>query len=199
MPTPREQSPACLDRFMPRFDVRERFETTIRAPAACVMKTAVEFDMQSIGLVRGVFRLREWLMSADPAPVRAPQGILAETRSLGWGLLEQEQGRLVACGAVCQPWLANVQFTALAPERFPGYQEPGQVKIAWTLEALGTGTESTCFAQETRAVATDAEARRKFMRYWRWARFGIIGIRLLLLPAIRRTAERNWSRERGAD
>ena len=30
-------------------------------------------------------------------------------------------------------------------------------------------------------------------RYWRWARFGIIAIRLLLLPAIRRAAEREWA------
>jgi hypothetical protein len=42
-------------------------------------------------------------------------------------------------------------------------------------------------------VATDAGARLKFRRYWRWARFGIVAIRLLLLPAIRRAAERRWA------
>jgi hypothetical protein len=41
-------------------------------------------------------------------------------------------------------------------------------------------------------VATDAPARARFRRYWRWARFGIVAIRLLLLPAVRREAERRW-------
>ena len=53
----------------------------------------------------------------------------------------------------------------------------------------------TRFAQETRAVATDEQARRMFRRYWRWARFGIVAIRRLILPAVRRAAERRWALE----
>jgi hypothetical protein len=45
-------------------------------------------------------------------------------------------------------------------------------------------------------VATDAPARARFRRYWRWARFGIVSIRLLLLPAVRRAAERQWREAR---
>jgi hypothetical protein len=67
------------------------------------------------------------------------------------------------------------------------------VKIAWTLEATELGPALTRFAQETRVVATDEPARILFRRYWRWARFGIISIRLLMLPAVRREAERRWS------
>jgi hypothetical protein len=50
-------------------------------------------------------------------------------------------------------------------------------------------------AQETRAAATDETARTSFLRYWRWARFGIVSIRRLLLPAIRRAAEARWAVE----
>ena len=67
------------------------------------------------------------------------------------------------------------------------------MKIAWTLEAEALGPALTRFAQETRAVATDEQARIRFRRYWRWARFGIIAIRLLMLPALRRSAERRWT------
>jgi hypothetical protein len=42
-------------------------------------------------------------------------------------------------------------------------------------------------------VATDAPSRRRFMRYWRWARFGIVAIRLFMLPAVRREAELQWA------
>lgn len=189
--------PAVLDRFIPTYDVRERFETTIRAPAAVVMQLASEFDMQSVPAVKAIVRLREALLGAGDRPPRTPQGILEETRSLGWGVLDEQAGRFIACGATCRPWLADVRFSAMPAGEFVSFSEPDQVKIAWTLEAEELSAEVTRFAQETRAVATDAEARRKFRRYWRWARFGIIAIRLLLLPEIRRTAERRWAAERG--
>jgi len=187
---------ASLDRFIPRYDVRERFETTIRAPAHVVMEVASSFDMQSPRLARAVFWMREKALGGHATP-RRRQGILEETKALGWGLLAQEPGRMVICGARCQPWLADVTFSAIEPGEFEDYSEPDQVKIAWTLEAAPLGPDVTRFAQETRAVATDEPARAKFLRYWRWARFGIVAIRLLLLPAVRRTAERRWASERG--
>lgn len=192
-------APAPLDRFIAQPDVRERFEIVIAAPADLVMQTAVDFDMQSLPLVKAIFRLRERFMRATPAAPRKPQGIVAETRALGWGLLAETPGRLIACGATCQPWLADVTFTPIAPERFASYAEPDQVKIAWTLEAEPLGPATTRFAQETRAVATDASARAKFRRYWRWARFGIVAIRLLMLPAVRRAAQRKWSQAQRAN
>lgn len=185
-----EASP--LDRFMPRWDVRERFELAVDAPADLVLRTACEFDMQSLPLVKAVFRLREVMMGSAPAAPRQPQGIVAETRALGWGLLADAPDRWIACGARCQPWLADVRFIAIPPESFAAYAEPDQVKIAWTIEALPRGAARSLLVQETRAAATDEAARVKFRRYWRWACFGIVAIRLLLLPAVRRSAERQW-------
>jgi hypothetical protein len=184
--------PALLDRFVPVADVRERFETTVRAPAPLVLRVAAEFDMQSIAAVRAIIRLRELLLGTGRQPRRRPQGIVAETTSLGWGMLDERPDAIV-CGARCQPWLADVRFRPLAPDRFASYAAPGEVKIAWTLEVEEIAPGLTRLAQETRAVATDAAARRRFLRYWRWARFGIVGIRLLLLPAVRRAAERQWT------
>jgi hypothetical protein len=187
---------APLERFIAHPDVRERFETTIRAPADLVMQVAAQFDMQSLPAVRSIFWLRERLTGAAPSGPRRPQGILEETRSLGWGLLAEQPGRFVVCGAACQPWLADVEFSAVAPDEFPTYARRDRVKIAWTLEATEIGPGITRFGQETRAVATDEQARVKFLRYWRWARFGIVAIRLLMLPAVRREAERRWAIER---
>jgi hypothetical protein len=189
--------PALLDRFIPLPDVRERFETTICAPAPLVLRVATGFDMQSAPAVKAIFRLREALLGAKADAPRQSRGIVEETTGLGWGVLDEQADRFIACGARCQPWLADVKFAAIAPPEFAGYAQPDQVKIAWTLEAEALAPDLTRFAQETRAVATDAEARRKFRRYWRWARFGIVAIRLLLLPAVRREAERRWVGEAG--
>jgi hypothetical protein len=185
-----------LARFIPQPDVRERFETTIRAPADLVMDVAGRLDMQSLPAVKLIFRLRERLTRATRVVPRKPQGILEETRALGWGLLAERPGRFVVCGATCQPWLPNVRFSAVAPDKFASYAHHDQVKIVWTLEAAEIAPGLTRFGQETRAVATDEQARLKFRRYWRWARFGIIAIRLLMLPAVRRAAERRWAGER---
>jgi hypothetical protein len=80
-------------------------------------------------------------------------------------------------------------FTSVPAEEFESYCAPDQVKIAWTLETVPLGPALTRFATETRVVATDEQARRKFRRYWRLAGTGIILIRLLVLPALRRAAE----------
>jgi hypothetical protein len=187
-------SPLPLDRFIPDPDVCERFDTVVDAPAPLVLDVACAMDIGSLPPVRGIFRLREILLRAPAVGPRQPQGILAETLGLGWGLLARDPHHVVV-GARCQPWRGDVTFTAIPAERFAGYAEPDQVKIAWTLEVEPLGPARTRFSHETRAVATDAAARTRFLRYWRWARFGIVAIRYLMMPAVRRDAERRWARE----
>ena len=189
-------APSPLDPFIPEPDIDERFAIRIRAPAPLVLEVAAGIDLQSLPLVRLIFRLRERLMGASPPP-RAAQGLLPELLGLGWGLLIDRPGRLIAGGAVCQPWVADVVFRPIPPDRFAAYADPGQVKIAWTFEAEPLGSEVARFKTETRAAATDPAARARFRRYWRWARFGIVAIRLLLLPAVRREAERRWRARAG--
>lgn len=183
---------AALDPFIPRPDVRERFAIEVAAPPERVLATAAGFDLQSPRAIRAIFRARERLMGATPSPHREPKGLLDELRGLGWGVLEEVPGRRVVCGAWCEPWQPDVRFHALPPAEFAAYSEPGRVKIAWTLEVEPLGPSRSRFSHETRVVATDEAARRRFRRYWRWARFGIVTIRLLLMPAVRRAAEREW-------
>jgi hypothetical protein len=181
-----------LDRFTPKFDIRERFERRVNAPPDVVMRTAYDIDMQSIWLIRAIINTRKFVLGGTHDERRAT-GMVEETRKLGWGTLAEEPGRLLICGAVCQPWFGDVKFTAIQAEDFAAYNEPDQVKIVWSLEAEQIEPNVTLFAHEVRAVATDDEARRKFLRYWRWARFGIVAIRLLLLPAIEKRAESQTS------
>ena len=186
--------PSALDPFIANPDVRERFSITVRAPAGIVYKVASEFDMQSLVLVKVIFWLRAKLLGSTPRARPAP-GLFAEMKSLGWGcLIEREDGLFVA-GAVCQPWQADVVFTPIPPDQFSSFLVPANVKIAWTIATDQISPGETRLITETRAVATDAATRRRFLRYWRWARFGIIPIRWVLLLAIRRASERQWRAE----
>lgn len=182
--------PAFLDRYIPRSDARSRYAVTVHAPPELVLEVARDFDMNSIPLVRAIFGLRAKLLGARYEARRA--GLVDWMTELGWGRLEEAPGRCFAAGAACQPWLPDVVFKPVAPEDFEDYAEPDHVKIAWTLEVEPIGPAETRFATETRVAATDEQSRTKFRGYWRKFRFGIVLIRRLLLPAVRREAERRW-------
>lgn len=182
-----------LDRFLPDAEIRERFESIVDAPPAVVMAVARAMTLEGLPAVRSIFRLRAILMGAEVRGPMPARGLVADCLEMGWGLLEEQADRLVIVGSRCQPWVGDVRFVAISPEQFAAYDEPNQVKIAWTLETEPLEGGKTRFSHETRVQATDAEARTKFLRYWRWARFGIVGIRYLLLPAVRREAEARWA------
>jgi hypothetical protein len=82
-----------------------------------------------------------------------------------------------------------VAFQAVDPEAFARFDEPGYVKIAWTLRADPVGGGSV-YQTETRAVATDGDARRRFRTYWAFVMPGTWLIRRLSLGPLRREAER---------
>jgi hypothetical protein len=185
-------SPATIDLFMPRFDVQERHQTMVRAPAAFVLQTARDLDLGSIPMVRALFWLRGRILGAKTRTSRARRGFVADMTALGWRVLAEESGRVLIAGAACQPWEANVVFVPIVPDQFALFSEPDQVKIVWTLEAEDCGPVLTRLATETRAVATDERARAKFMRYWSFFRVGIVAIRWLLLRSVRREAGRRW-------
>ena len=77
------------------------------------------------------------------------------------------------------------------PWAFAEFHDADYVKIAWTLrvDPIDEGTRCV-FCTETRAIATDAQAARKFRRYWALASPGISLIRRLGLPSLKATAER---------
>lgn len=180
-----------LDEFIPAPDVCERFTHEVDAPAAFVMDTAREFDMQSLPSVQAIFRLRE-VVTGSGHVNRAPRGLVTDMLQLGWGLLRDDPGRVFVAGAICQPWQPQVRFRPIAPGAFLTHSEPDHVKIAWTLETTPLGDARCRFSHETRVVATDEAARVRFRRYWRWARVGIVAIRWIMLPAIARRAEQRY-------
>jgi hypothetical protein len=192
-PPDSDETDALLDRFMPEYEVVERHHIRVGAPAAVTLDAANEMDVQALPVVRSIFRAREILLRATPDRQPRPRGLVAAARSFGWGVLAEVPGREVVLGAVTKPWEADVTFRALAPEQFAAFDEPGYVKIAWTLRADELGATESVFRTETRAIATDAFARSKFRRYWSFLSPGIIVIRRAMLGPVKREAERRAS------
>jgi len=192
----RTRSNLLIDRFIPRGDVDECHEILVRAPAHVVLEEARRFDFYSIPAVRGIFWLRARFLNAHDRRSPVGGGFVSEALAMGWGMLVERPGRELLVGAVCRPWIGDVRFRAIAPPDFADFFEPDLVKIVWTVEVEPVKPRLTLLRTRTRAVATDDCARRKFRAYWRKFGAGVIVIRWLLLPAIRREAER---RQRAID
>jgi hypothetical protein len=192
-PSPDERD-ELLDAFMPACDVAERHHIAVAAPAPTTLAAAAEMDLRGSPLARLVFRGRELILGAAPDKGPRPRGLLAETQALGWGVLAESPGREIVMGAATRPWEPNPTFRTLLPDEFAPFREPGYVKIAWSLRADPLEHGHSIFRTETRAVATDSRAASRFRRYWAFLSPGIILIRLAMLPALKRDAERRARR-----
>jgi hypothetical protein len=179
-----------LDGFMATYDVVDRHQTHVAAPADVTFAAACEIELQDSPLVRAIFKGRELLLGSMPDEGERPRGLVAFTESLGWGVLAEVPGREIVLGAVTRPWEPNVVFRAVPTEEFSDFNEPGYVKIAWTLKAEPVDDQQSVFRTETRAIATDVGARVRFRRYWSFLSPGIIVIRRAMLSSLRAEAER---------
>jgi hypothetical protein len=179
-----------LDRFIPTYEVVERHCVRVKAPADITFATICDVDLEASALIRAIFKGRELMLGSDPDPREHPRGLLASIKRLGWGVLAEVRGREVVLGAVTQPWEPNVVFRALPSEGFAAFNEPGYVKIVFTLRADPIGADESLARTETRAVATDPAARSKFRRYWSIVSPGVVIIRRAALALVRTEAER---------
>jgi hypothetical protein len=189
-PRVKPAGPSAIDAFIDQPDVSESHQTVVRAPADVVFDVAEHFDLLSIPAIKAIFGLRERVFRVQGKPRRGPIGIVAETKAMGWGVLAYRPGREIVMGAVTQPWLGDVKFRPVPSGEFRSFSEPDFVKIAWTLEAEPMAPAVTRFRTQTRVLATDRHARRKFRIYWMFAGFFIVLIRRIGNRAIRREAER---------
>ena len=195
----RRGPPTLLDRFLPEYEVVERHQTRIAAPADVTFAAARAMNLAASPVVRAIFRGRELLMrsSVEERPEQRPlQSLIDEVLSIGWGVLAQESGREIVLGAVTQPWKSDVTFRALPPDEFAAFDEPGFAKIAWTIRAEPLGPATSRFYTETRVATTDTEARKRFRRYWTMVSPGVRLIRRESVRLVRADAERRHRAQR---
>ena len=109
--------------------------------------------------------------------------------SIGWVILAEMPGREIVLGSVTKPWDASPVFRSVPAEAFKDFNEPGYVKIAWTLRADPWMLTHSVFHTETLVCTTDDEARRRFRNYWSFVAPGVEVIRIATLRPLRRAAE----------
>ena len=91
-----EEVDSLLDRFMPRYEVVDRHQIAIAAPAGVVLTAAREMRLGRSPVIRAIFRAREFVLGATPQDRTEGQGLLAEMQSIGWRVLAEIPGREVS-------------------------------------------------------------------------------------------------------
>ena len=183
-----------LDRFMGDYEVVERHEIRVAAPAEITFSAACDMELEDSLIIRSIFKARELVMGGIAAEKAQPRGLVEQTKALGWRALAEIPGREIVMGAVTQPWMPNPIFRPVPPDAFAAFQERDYVKIVWNLRADPVGPVESIFTTETRAATTDTAARAKFRVYWSFASPGIWLIRRLTLAPLRQEAERRFRR-----
>lgn len=186
-----EGADPLLDSLMPGYEVCERHRIAVDAPAGMTLAAARDIDPEDSRIIRAIFKARERIFRGKKDDSARPRGMFEGMKAIGWGVLAESPHEIVM-GAVTKPWQANPVFRPLPPDEFVAFAEPDHVKIVWTLRADPQPDGRSVFRTETRAVATDAGARRKFRLYWALLSPGIILIRAAMLPVVKAEAERRW-------
>jgi hypothetical protein len=187
---------SLIERFLPTYEVAERHEVDVAAPAELTMAAARDMDLYRSPVVHAVFAIRTLPSRLRGAPPRMPASLLQETLALGWRILAEVPGREIVVGAVTQPWRAEVEFRGIDPDAFAGFAEPGYAKIVWTLEAIPLGPAASRFRTETRVSTTDPHSRALFRKYWAALSPGILIIRRQSLKLVKADAERRFHASR---
>jgi hypothetical protein len=180
---------SLLDQFIPEPEIADHHEIDVKAPADVVMATAKEMEFLKSPVVSAIFKARELALGGEPDMRKHPTALLDQMQSIGWVILAERPGREIVLGAVTQPWQAAPVFRSVPAGEFRDFAEPGYVKIAWTLAADPIDAERSIFHTETRASTTDADARRRFRRYWSFVAPGVEIIRMAMLAPLRSAAE----------
>lgn len=192
-------SDPVLDRLLPAYDIAERHETTVAAPAGPTWDAARAMDINRSPLVRAIFAVRTLpARILGRAPRQEPRSLVDETTAIGWRPLGEIPGRLLVMGAVTQPWAAAPVFRGMPAEEFTAFDEPGYVKIVWTLEVEPLGSGRSRFRTQTRAASTDAASRARFRKYWAMVSPGVRVIRQQSLGLVKSDAERRYRAGGGA-
>lgn len=177
-----------LDDFLPGYDVHEIHRLSSTASPGDLMTAVRALTAREVPVLVALMALRS-------LPALGRRGFLTGTGTildafLGRGFVSLHDGPdELAFGAVGRFWQRAGGVRRIEPADFRDFAEPGWAKTAVDFRVERRYGRSV-LTTETRVLATDGQARRRFLRYWRVIRPGSAAIRVAWLRAIRRRAER---------
>lgn len=170
-----------IDRYLPTFDTTIVEHVVVDADLPTTWSALTDLDLMRVHtplldaamFVRGVpDRIAALSGSHRPEPAPPPElRIGADGPGLdGWLSLGRIEGQEIALGAIGRFWQPDIAWydvTTMTPEGFAAFDAPGWGRIAANFSLRPYGAARTLASYEARTATTDADAARRFARYWR--------------------------------
>ena len=171
-----------IDEILPEFDATIVEHIVIDARPDVVYEAARGMDFLQIHsplldaamFVRGLpARLGQMRRDQPPSPSTPSMrladlfdGATGDEGLEGWVGLGEIPGREIVFGAIGKVWQPDIGWRSTVAEDFAEFAEPDYAKIAVAFTIREFGRERSLLSYEARTAGTDADARRKFLRYW---------------------------------
>ena len=178
-----------LDDFLPAYHFHEIHSLAVHAPPERVFAAIHAVTAREIRFFRALTWIRSPHFGKTRESILAPspaEPILDVATRSGFLLLAEEADQELVVGTVLGPPL---RVDHPRPSDFRAFDRPGYAKAAMNFLVEEQGSGWCRLSTETRVVATDPRARRRFAAYWRVIYPGSALIRRMWLEAIRRRAE----------
>ena len=166
-----------LDRFMPHCDFLERHSILTSATPERAYDAILTADLTSSPIVRTLLTLRG--MGRRPKPLRSTEGFTVTV---------EDRPREIVIGIEGPFWNPICKPRGVDAERFRTPVPPNTARGAWNFFVEREGG-ATRVSTETRVLCSE-DARHKFAVYWAFIRPWSGLIRIMMLRAIRKEAER---------
>jgi hypothetical protein len=193
-----------IDRYLPQYDVTEVQQLPVKASPDATYGAIRKADLHD-PMIDALFAIRELpdrlarrFRGAPPRPT--PGAVTFETLAtpeMGWVLLGEEPGVEFVVGAVGRFWQRDYGWRPVAPERFAAFDDAGYAKIAVSFRVEELGADGALLRYEARTATTDADARKRFRRYWRIVHPGVALVMRHALLRIGAEAERRQAEPAG--
>jgi hypothetical protein len=180
-----------IDEFLPKYHFNEFHSTRIHAPPESVYAAVRGVTAREIRL----FRILTWIRSPHIGKAResilappADDAVLDVALRSGFQLLGDAPPQEVVVGTILgrAPYGGQIP----SPEGFKNFNRPGHAKAVMNFRVTPEANGWVALTTETRVLATNERAKRRFGRYWRVIYPGSALIRVMWLKAIKARAER---------
>ena len=193
-----QPTPAGWAGSWPRFDFVERHATPVWTSAARAFEALRQADLAASPIVRLLiaFRTLPAILRRRPygeqdaerawmAPIR-----ISDLEAEGFAVLAEAPPQEMLIGLSGGFWLLNVETQTVDAQSFCDSLKPGMARVAWNF-AVEPASEGRCrVSTETHIECSDTHSLRRFRLYWLAIRPASGLIRLCMLRAIRKEAER---------
>lgn len=171
-----------IDGYMPNYDFNEVHEITIRSKQEEVFEVLNEISLADSWITRSLFFFRG-------VPITKMK--LSEMTKIGFEMLDETENEEVLLGLIGKFWTITGHLQQITSnDYFQNFNKEGFGKVVWSFSLEENGAE-TFLTTETRIKCLCEKSRKKFGYYWKVIQPFSGIVRMEMLKAVKRNAEKN--------